>query len=527
MRGKIKFGLKILLFLALFAIFQILVNFFALQSFNKIELYGHVSKNSHITLQTTNGLHRLSSKNGGVWKPSENSAAESKPLKLNGTLINRFALVIRTPEATQIETVELQSVFALNPLVLTSEDLNSNYIPEKDTLIVQSPSNLKLSNPFLNWVIPLFLALIVVKLLLSSWTQIPSIGDTLSNQGQRNTDNLGSLDGIRGLAAIIVLLHHSTGVFVNGGTVGVFLFFVLSGFLLSKPFVNRPSSCLDTQFMQNYMVRRFKRIVPMYYFMILCLFSLQSYHDTAFRHFLFLQGDGHFWTIVQEMYFYLLLPFISLLLYFTAKSLDSLKIAILCILALGWVSIDSSKIILFYGQNHLMRAFFEVFLIGMAGSFFFYGLAKKKDVLIRASENYSRLIALLGSATLVFLLMMSTNLFFSENFPYDPYDNPLVTSLLCITTVICASLGNEKNWFKSSLSFIGLRYIGIIGYSFYLIHPYAIFMVQNAIENYFLIPWHSVPNWCLVSASFLVTTVLASITYSLIERPFLTQAKHG
>jgi peptidoglycan/LPS O-acetylase OafA/YrhL len=223
------------------------------------------------------------------------------------------------------------------------------------------------------------------------------------------------------------------------------------------------------------------------------------------------------------MYFYLLLPFVAMLLYGVARHLDLLKVGILLALATIWISIDSSKIILLYGQNHLMRAFFDVFLVGMSGSFLYYGIYKKNKSVRDYLDKISALVAIVGAASLGLLFFLSTNLTIAQHLDFVSKNQPIGTALLCTLTVICAAIGTKQNWFTSILSFTPLRYIGVIGYSFYLIHPYAIFMIQNAIEHYLLVPWNSVPHGLLALSAFALTAIIASMTYALIERPFLSR----
>lgn len=134
----------------------------------------------------------------------------------------------------------------------------------------------------------------------------------------------GYFDGIRGLAVIIVWLSHSSGRdmalapwlnFHGIGHVGVMLFFVLSGFLLSFSVMS------ENYNYKSYITRRFFRIAPLFYFVVLLTFlfqvltnSLQNdylYLDdniqSLIKHLLFIKGDGIFWTIPVEFTFYFIL----------------------------------------------------------------------------------------------------------------------------------------------------------------------------------------------------------------------------
>jgi peptidoglycan/LPS O-acetylase OafA/YrhL len=158
-----------------------------------------------------------------------------------------------------------------------------------------------------------------------------------------------ALDGLRGLATVLVMLYHFSGDFQAGsswlgqwtirglqaGWVGVDLFFVLSGFLIT-------GILLDTAgargYFREFYARRVLRIFPLYYvslLLVLCLLPLLPATD-ALRHnqpWLWLYGTnllvaqqgfdavkspwldlGHFWTLAVEEQFYLFWPLAVLLL---------------------------------------------------------------------------------------------------------------------------------------------------------------------------------------------------------------------
>jgi len=141
--------------------------------------------------------------------------------------------------------------------------------------------------------------------------------------------HLDVLDGVRGLAVLIVMLSHASGRemavlpwlnFVGIGHVGVYLFFVLSGYLLT-------CNLLEGQTTGAFYMRRVFRIVPLYYCVLVGVLIYQAtgqYSQSylhisdgvhgAVMHFLFLKGDSVFWTLAAEFAFYLLLPPIVMLM---------------------------------------------------------------------------------------------------------------------------------------------------------------------------------------------------------------------
>ena len=134
------------------------------------------------------------------------------------------------------------------------------------------------------------------------------------------------LDGLRALAAVIVVLFHLQTVsgvsfgplapLVHGGDTGVFVFFALSGYLLYKPFVGGRVDLV------GYGLKRAGRIVPGYYVALVGLIvltgsrvaiehplpflAMSASYDLSLRGFL-----GNAWTLSAEILFYLTLPLIA------------------------------------------------------------------------------------------------------------------------------------------------------------------------------------------------------------------------
>lgn len=105
--------------------------------------------------------------------------------------------------------------------------------------------------------------------------------------GRRSSrgDSVAVLDGIRGLAVLIVLASHTGAFGMTGqGSVGVFLFFALSGFVLMLPFAERPARIFQLREVWYYVANRALRIVPLYVAAVLFLrwymlsYSLYLFH---------------------------------------------------------------------------------------------------------------------------------------------------------------------------------------------------------------------------------------------------------
>ena len=174
------------------------------------------------------------------------------------------------------------------------------------------------------------------------------------------------LDGVRGLAVLMVLVFHFIGgtlptnaierVIVgitNYGALGVELFFVLSGFLITGILYDTRDT---PHYFRNFYMRRALRIFPLYYFVLILIFmvapliplfagpTLDALVDRqawawlyGVNIYLAKQGDWsfsylqHFWSLAIEEHFYLFWPFVVFLLAQRPKLLIAVSLA----LALG------------------------------------------------------------------------------------------------------------------------------------------------------------------------------------------------
>jgi peptidoglycan/LPS O-acetylase OafA/YrhL len=165
--------------------------------------------------------------------------------------------------------------------------------------------------------------------------------------GRKGDARVGALDGLRGLAALgIVVLHvwmfdhgDANGGFnpqsgvdmtINELRLGVVLFFVLSGYLLYRPFLAAAHGERPFPALRSYARRRAARLMPAYWFALLGSFALLAWLDHPLRtsagelpvFLLFGQNylaetakhlDPPMWSLVVEVSFYAALPLVGFL----------------------------------------------------------------------------------------------------------------------------------------------------------------------------------------------------------------------
>jgi len=142
---------------------------------------------------------------------------------------------------------------------------------------------------------------------------------------------LDALDGLRGIAVLMVVLSHLSNAYLYAvpgldfrgtGKHGVYLFFVLSAFLLTLPLVRGDAEPTDARAWTRYVIRRVLRIFPLYWIVLLSNWAVTLWAptpampslttDELIRHLLLQEGKGVYWTIPVEVSYYAVLPFVAL-----------------------------------------------------------------------------------------------------------------------------------------------------------------------------------------------------------------------
>lgn len=323
-----------------------------------------------------------------------------------------------------------------------------------------------------------------------------------------------ALEGVRGLAVLIVFLSHTSGRgmalapwldFQGIGHVGVYLFFVLSGFLLAR-------NLLEGQATGVYLVRRLFRIVPLYALVVLGTYSWQWVHgfDELYlhieggtggllRHLLFVQGDGVFWTIPAEMTFYAVLP----LLVLVGARFGVGALAALAVVYFAWFAavrflgapLPNPRIV---AINEHLGQYLDVFLCGVIAAF----LARRTVGVLAVP-----VLAVTLAATLA---LIATNVFGFGRLLYGARWLSLGYGAAFALVVLATAQGQPMlaALFRNPI----LRFMGITGFGWYLLHM-AVFQAINA--TFAVSPQ---VKFAIACASCAAVSWLA---YVAIERPFM------
>jgi peptidoglycan/LPS O-acetylase OafA/YrhL len=328
------------------------------------------------------------------------------------------------------------------------------------------------------------------------------------------------LDTLR-LIAVLLVYHFHANVFLehNGnlfpyGALGVQIFFVLSGFLITRILEATQTGVLLSDF-RTFYVRRCLRIFPAYYALLVCLlligqlpfpffqftylFNLKVFLDKGFT-----GTIVHLWSLCVEEQFYLLYPLALLL---TPKKIRVILLSVLIVLSI-WANFYSQAV--FNNRPYYL-------LLPVCGQFLLFGcLAGHAQLRGWADKSNGTLLMFVG-VTLQAIdqyLVFSTPGFADKNdlFWYRNY----TLSAFSIAIFVLGLWHTKNNLVLKVFNYVPFVYLGKISYGIYLYHPFS--FVVRAIICY-LLPPAKVLNGELVA--FVITIVWSILSWQFFESRIL------
>ncbi len=360
------------------------------------------------------------------------------------------------------------------------------------------------------------------------------------------------VDSLRATAALAILAFHLAG-YAGAFTVpvlsdlavrlpvGVTLFFLISGFLLYRPFVAAHLLDGNNPHVGAYAWRRFLRIVPAYWAALtfLAIFIKPEVFDHVPLFYGFAQvydpseslgGLAVAWSLCVEISFYALLPLYALALRAApARSrrdryrLEIGGLVVLTVAGLGF------RVWALEGGGHLLGsplltlpAFLDWFALGMGLALLTVWLQERDSELPRAVrwiDDWPGLAwALAGAA---FCLSALAGAQFVEGSPRQNLSVHLLYGLTALALLAPAVVGRrERGWVRALMGNRLLVWLGLVSYGIYLWQGSVI----NRLGDWTGLgtPSFLDPNllWLLVAPP--VTVAVAALSYYLLERPALS-----
>ena len=342
----------------------------------------------------------------------------------------------------------------------------------------------------------------------------------LNHKRSSHGDTYYELDGLRGIAVFIVLLSHTASFGMFGqGSLGVLMFFFLSGFVLSLPYQENPKKIFKKKHIFRFFINRTLRIIPAYYVAILIIFSITTVKlDWVLWNASFIKGWNHFWSVAQEARFYLLFPFVIAFISFFKS--QAVRLLILISLIAFFYEYRTAHKIDMLDQRHV-SFYFWIFLGGVLTC-----QLHQWDKLIHLFKKpYVKLFLLSLSFLTLFLLIFSSshymNTLWKPLFPFIPtgfqmngWKLPILWFWLFLGLFLSATI-YKRSFLHTFLSNWFFRHIGLLSYSIYLYHMNIMFiLIQKGYTHeklFFLV--------------LICSYVAAYISYILIEKPAL-KLKH-
>jgi peptidoglycan/LPS O-acetylase OafA/YrhL len=331
-----------------------------------------------------------------------------------------------------------------------------------------------------------------------------------------------SLYGLRAISVLLVIAYHlensldqvSYPAFLKpvlNGHLGVNMFFVISGFIITVLLKKEMDRTSDISLSKFY-IRRVLRILPAYYFLLLIYFLLQlsglvflDRTDWFFSLTLLKQFNNpggitsHLWTISAEEIFYVFYPLLFITLYSQHKKLLN-NILILIILVL----VPASRVIIGDAFNTFA---FNIFMRGDAlaiGCLLALNYDRAVSTRINTYVATALAISLLILSN-VFLQIENPDLFVKKLLGYSGWS--LVDNLAIAILLIVSIERKNAIWFKL-LNSKPMIFTGMISYSMYLWQQIFTSRLELGLAN--KLPFN------------LIFILIASVlSYSLIEKPFL------
>jgi peptidoglycan/LPS O-acetylase OafA/YrhL len=334
-------------------------------------------------------------------------------------------------------------------------------------------------------------------------------------------NNIPVLDGLRGLAVLVVVFSHISASsaninlpifnFVGIGKLGVYLFFVLSSYLLDSQIINElQKNGLSWFYWKNYFLRRILRIYPLFILSLLIFFTLSKFgfksvintKTDIIYHIFLIHGDSIFWSILVEFKYYFISPLIMIICHYLKWKPKYILILISFIILVSIIIQHEFK----FDTNSLIR-YLPIFLVGTLLAIF-----EKYLITNFIPQKSSTLLIFSFSIFLFFILFIPSYLFYFLDFEYhfeDDYSFHLIHGLFW--AIILFSVKNiDSNVFRFFSSKF-MMIIGKISFSIYLFHiPILGFCISNKIG----IPF----EFKLISFAFLLLIFCVN-SFFLFELP--------
>ena len=355
---------------------------------------------------------------------------------------------------------------------------------------------------------------------------------------------LVALDGLRGIAIIMVMLHNFTlayatsplGRALEWGWVGVQLFFVMSGYLITR---NLLAANLTPGALTAFMVRRWLRVVPIcyatlvtYFFVVPLLFdapAIVAARGTQIWYWLFVSnwtdpfglgapGLGHLWSLAVEVQFYLAWPLVILV-----AGPRRMGRACATVIALGIAAAIALR--LGVGRSSYMAVYeFTVTRMSALGMGGFVAILAQRPSNVGARIPLRRLAV--GTSLALLAMVIWRRGFDYSDVVIETVGLPLIALLFTLWLLPIAGVrpGGEDSLAVRVPSSPPLQALGRVSYGMYVLHYPLHWAAMRHLSPYLRAADGSVSTVRLgayVVLAGVATYLLARLSWAAVEGPLL------
>ena len=347
----------------------------------------------------------------------------------------------------------------------------------------------------------------------------------------KNNRMLDTLTSFRFFAAVLVFIFH-VGILTKyqTGYLGVSFFFILSGFILAYSYSHKITSLSHLE-LKKFYIARLAKIYPIhiltfllaipYYFLIPLKHDPILYVFQAFTNILLVQSfipfgnisfNGVSWSLSDELFFYALFPFFTVI---SIKCLKSIKWKLIFSFSL-WLAIVVLISNVFFENNDFNTWFtyyFPVirigeFIVGLMSGLVFLEI---KNNFSKFSSTFYSFVEIIAIILLLIIVIISPN--FIQNLRYGLIYTPFLAFLIFVFSF-------QKGFISKLISRRIFIYLGEISFSFYMIH--------NLVLSYIYFLWKpNIEAHLLITGCFIITLILSSILYHFFEEPMRYKVKNS
>ena len=337
------------------------------------------------------------------------------------------------------------------------------------------------------------------------------------------------IQGLRAIAVGIVVLYHFWGHYLPGGFVGVDVFFVISGFLITSHLIAKPPKNLAD--VGHFWMRRVKRLIPASFLVILCSvagiwifapqtvwqdWGLQAIAATFYFQNWFLaltkvdylaEGDApspfqHFWSLSAEEQFYFVWPIlIGLLIFAAMKYKKASKTVVLA--GIGLVFLLSAGYSLYATATDPGAAYFSTFT--RVWEFAAGALVAALGTTAHSAKN--DIVSLIGSWGGLFAIAFGA-LAFTGDMPFPGYIAAIPVFGTALLLLCNSTHKYSPNFLLNTKLF---QFFGDNSYAIYLWHWPLLVLMPFMVEDF---------KWPQKLVALALTLIFAVLTQKLVEVRF-------